>query len=205
MLGESEPKPTEQVTQLLRFWSEGDQKALEKLIPLVYAELHRLARGYMRGERQGHTLQTTALINEAFIRLIEWKNVSWQNRAHFFGISARLMRQVLVDIARSHRRAKRGGDASQVTLNEALIPGGPGRDVVAVDDALKSLEKLDPRKVRIVELRFFAGLSTEETAEVLKLSTRTVDREWSLAQAWLLRELCRDGGEGKQTGRKSKP
>jgi len=203
MPGKPGPESPEQVTQLLRFWSEGDERALEKLIPLVYAELHRLARGYMRGERQGHTLQTTALINEAFIRLIEWKNVSWQNRAHFFGVSARLMRQILVDIARSHRRAKRGGDASQVTLNEALIPGGPGRDVVAVDDALKSLEALDPRKVRIVELRFFAGLSTEETAEVLKLSTRTVEREWSMAQAWLLRELCSNGAEGKRASRES--
>lgn len=188
----------EQVTQLLRSWSEGDQAALEKLIPLVYAELRRLARGYMRGEGEGHILQTTALINEAFVRLIEWKNVSWQNRAHFFGVSAQLMRRVLVDIARSHHRAKRGGDASLVTLNEALIPGGPGSDVVAVNDALKSLEALDPRKARVVELRFFGGLSTEETAEVLKISGRTVEREWSLAQAWLLRELRKCGGEEKK-------
>jgi RNA polymerase sigma factor (TIGR02999 family) len=142
----------------------------------------------MRGERQGHTLQTTALINEAFLRLIDWKKVSWQNRAHFFGVSAQLMRRILVDFARS-RRGKRGGDASRVTLDEALIPAGSGTDVVAVNDALENLEAIDPRKGRIVELRFFGGLSTEETAQVLGVSTRTVEREWSLAQAWLLREL----------------
>lgn len=182
-------QPARNVTQLLRSWSEGDQTALEQLVPLVHAELHRLARGYMRGERQGHTLQTTALVNEAFLRLIDWKNVSWQNRAHFFGVSAQLMRRILVDFARSKRNARRGGDVSRVTLDEALIPAAMGTDVVAVDDALRSLETLDPRKARIVELRFFGGLTTEETAEVMKLSTRTVEREWSLAQAWLLREL----------------
>jgi len=155
---------------------------------MVHGELRRLARGYMRGERQGHTLQTTALINEAFLRLIDWKKVSWQNRAHFFGVSAQLMRRILVDFARS-RRGKRGGDASRVTLDEALIPAGSGTDVVAVNDALENLEAIDPRKGRIVELRFFGGLSTEETAQVLGVSTRTVEREWSLAQAWLLREL----------------
>jgi len=181
---------TTAVTRLLRSWNDGDEQALEKLVPLVYSELRRLARGYMRGERQGHTLQTTALINEAFLRLVDWKNVSWQNRAHFFGVSAQLMRRILVDFARA-RRGKRGGDASRVTLDEALIPAQSGTDVVAVDDALKSLEVMDPRKGRIVELRFFGGLSTEETAEVLKISTRTVEREWSLAQAWLLRELRR--------------
>jgi len=173
----------EQVTQLLRSWSEGNQAALEKLTPLVYGELHRLAKGYMRGEREGHTLQTTALINEAFVRLIDWKSVSWQNRAHFFGISAGLMRRILVDFARSHRSSKRGGEASRVTLDEALIAGGPNTDVVAVDEALKSLEALDARKGQVVELRFFGGLSTQETAEVMKISTRTVEREWSLAQA----------------------
>jgi RNA polymerase sigma factor (TIGR02999 family) len=177
-----------EVTQLLRSWSDGNEVALEKLIPMVHGELRRLARGYMRGERQGHTLQTTALINEAFLRLVDWKNVSWQNRAHFFGVSAQLMRRILVDFARS-RRGKRGGDASRVTLDEALIPAASGTDVVAVNDALQSLEAIDPRKGRIVELRFFGGLSTEETAQVLGVSTRTVEREWSLAQAWLLREL----------------
>jgi len=187
----------EQVTQLLRSWSEGNQAALEKLTPLVYGELHRLAKGYMRGEREGHTLQTTALINEAFVRLIDWKSVSWQNRAHFFGISAGLMRRILVDFARSHRSSKRGGEASRVTLDEALIAGGPNTDVVAVDEALKSLEALDARKGQVVELRFFGGLSTQETAEVMKISTRTVEREWSLAQAWLLRELSSAAGKAK--------
>lgn len=177
-----------EVTQLLRSWSDGNQVALEKLVPLVHGELRRLARGYMRGERPGHTLQTTALINEAFLRLIDWKNVNWQSRAHFFGVSAQLMRRILVDYARS-RRGKRGGDASRVTLDEAVIPVPSGTDVVAVNDALQSLEAIDPRKGRIVELRFFGGLSTEEAAEVLSVSTRTVEREWSLAQAWLLREL----------------
>lgn len=179
----------EDVTRLLRSWSDGDESALERLVPLVYSELHRLARGYMRGERAGHTLQTTALINEAFLRLIQWKDVSWQNRAHFFGVSARMMRRILVSIARAHRSGKRGKDVSRVTLDEAMIPGGPGSDVIAVDEALQSLEALDARKARVVELRFFAGLTTEETAEVMKVSTRTVEREWSLAQAWLLHEL----------------
>jgi RNA polymerase sigma factor (TIGR02999 family) len=179
---------TDEVTELLRSWSDGQQEALERLIPLVYAELRRLARGYMRGEREGHTLQTTALINEAFLRLIDWKNVSWQNRAHFFGVSAQLMRRILVDFARS-RNAKRGGDVSRVILDEALIPAVSRTDVVAVDDALKSLEALDLRKAKIVELRFFGGLSTEETAEFLKISTSTVEREWRLAKLWLVREL----------------
>jgi len=176
-----------ELTHLLRSWSDGDQEALEKLSPIVYGELRRLARGYMRGERQGHTLQTTDLIHEAFLRLIDWKNVSWQNRAHFFGVSAQLMRRILVDFARS-RKARRG-DISHVTLDEASMPAKSKTDVVAVDEALKSLEAIDPRKCRIVELRFFGGLSTQETAQVLKTSTRTVEREWSLAQAWLLREL----------------
>jgi RNA polymerase sigma-70 factor, ECF subfamily len=136
----------ENLTELLRSWSDGDQGALEQLVPLVYAELHRLARRYMRGERQGHTLQTTALINEAFLRLIDWKNVSWQNRAHFFGASAQLMRRILVDFARSRRNAKRGGEVSRVTWDEGLLPAASGTDVVAVDDALKSLEALDSRK-----------------------------------------------------------
>ncbi|MBP1599832.1 MAG: polymerase sigma factor [Acidobacteria bacterium] len=196
---------SQEVTQLLRSWHEGDQAALEKLIPLVYSELRRLARCYMRGEREGHLLQTTALINEAFVRLIEWKGVSWQNRAHFFGVSAGLMRRVLVDIARAQHRAKRGGSLSWVTLHEGAIPGGPARDVVAVDDALKSLEALDPRKGRIVELRFFGGLSTEDTAELLGVSTRTVEREWSLAQAWLLRELKHGVGQGESAGRTRTP
>jgi RNA polymerase sigma-70 factor (ECF subfamily) len=186
------------VTQLLHAWSEGEREALDQLVPLVYAELRRLARGYMRGERQDHTLQTTALINEAFLRLIDWKNANWQSRAHFFGVSAQLMRRILVDFARARRNAKRGGDRSRVTLDEALLPAGSATDVVAVDDALQSLEALDARKGKVVELRFFGGLSTEETAEVLKISTRTVEREWSLAQAWLRRELAKRGGKVKK-------
>src|SRR5207247_2303605 len=144
---------TVEVTQLLRSWSDGDQEALEKLVPLVYGELRHLARGYMRGERRGHTLQTTAVINEAFLRLVDWKNVSWQNRAHFFGVSAQLMRRILVDSARSRRSGRRGRDVSRVTLDEESIPAESVTDVVAVDDALKSLEKIDPRKGKIGEVR----------------------------------------------------
>jgi len=178
------------ITQLLLAWSRGEQAALEQLMPLVHEELHRLARRYMGGERRGHTLQATALVNEAYLRLVDWKNVGWQNRAHFFGVSARLMRRILVDFARSRRSAKRGGDVRRISLEEALIVS-PERDadVVALDDALKSLADIDVRKSEIVELRFFGGLSVEETAEVLKISPRTVMREWSLAQAWLHREL----------------
>src|SRR5438093_8340243 len=155
---------TEEVTQLLRSWSDGDQEALEKLVPLVYAELRRLARGYMRGEREGHTLQTTALINEAFLRLTDWKNVSWQNRAHFFGVSAQPMRRILVDFARA-RNAKRGGGLSRVSLNEDLIPAECRSDGVAVDDALNSLETLGPRYGRRVELRCVARRTIDESAE----------------------------------------
>jgi RNA polymerase sigma-70 factor (ECF subfamily) len=189
----------EEVTELLRSWSDGDESALERLVPLVYAELRRLARGYLRGEHAGQTLQTTALINEAFLRLIQWKGVSWQNRAHFYGVSARIMRRILVSISRAHRSEKRGKGIPQVILDEEMIPGGPGSDVVAVDEALQSLEALDARKARVVELRFFGGLTTEEAAEVLGVSTRTVEREMSLAQAWLLRELGgRIGGQATQ-------
>jgi RNA polymerase sigma factor (TIGR02999 family) len=182
-----------EVTRWLRRWSDGDPAALDQLVPLVDAELRRLAKGYLQGERQDHTLQTTALVNEAFLRLIDWKSVSWQNRAHFFGVSAQLMRHILVDVARARRSRKRGGALSRVTLNEASLAGQPTIDVVAVDDLLRSLEAIDPRKSRIVELRFFGGLDTKETAEVLGLSNRSVEREWNLARAWLLRELQRTG------------
>ena len=192
--------PPEDVTQLLQSWGQGHRESLDKLVPLVYAELHRLARGYMLGEREGHILQPTALINEAFLRLINWKNVSWQNRAHFFGVSAQLMRRILVDFARS-RNAKGGGAVSRVTLNEALSPAELSTDVVAVDEALKSLEALDPRKGKIVELLFFGGLSPKETAEVLKISSRTVEREWNLAKAWLLRELRKGSAKAKASSR----
>jgi RNA polymerase sigma factor (TIGR02999 family) len=186
----------EEVTQLLRSWSDGDETALQRLVPFVYGELHRLARGYLRGEREDHTLQATALINEAFLRLIQWKKVSWENRAHFFGVSAQMMRRILVSVARSHRSGKRGGEISRVTFDETLIPGGTNSDVVAVNEALEQLEALDARKARVVELRFFGGLTSEETTEVMRTSTRTVEREWSLAKAWLLRELTR--GQVKQ-------
>jgi RNA polymerase sigma-70 factor, ECF subfamily len=178
------------ITQLLLAWSDGDQAALEKLTPLVHAELRRLAKGYMRGEQPGHTLQTTALINEAYLRLIDWKNVRWQSRAHFFRVAAQLMRRILVDFARSRHYAKRGGGAQKVSLDEAItIHEDRGAEIIALDDALNSLAKIDERKSRIVELRFFGGLSVEETAEALKTSQRTVEREWNLARAWLYREL----------------
>ncbi len=179
-----------ELTQLLRAWSEGDEQALERLVPLVYSELHRLARHYMAGERAGHTLQTSALVNEAYLRLVDVKNVNWQNRAHFFGVSAQLMRRILVDFSRSRRSLKRGGEILTVPLEEGLIASpGTGADLVALDDALKTLAAMDPRRSRVVELRFFGGLSAEETAEVLKVSAETVLHDWKLAKVWLLREL----------------
>lgn len=187
-----EPSPHE-ITQLLRAWSDGDRDALEKLSPLVYKELHRLAKHYMAGERSGHTLQTTALVNEAYLRLIDWKNVHWQNRAHFFAVSAQLMRRILVDFARSHRQAKRGGDTRQVSLDEALVVSyDRSADLVALDDALNALAEIDPRKSQIVELRFFGGLSVDETAEVLSVSPRTVLQDWAMAKVWLLREISKN-------------
>jgi RNA polymerase sigma factor (TIGR02999 family) len=183
-------RPSEEVTQLLRAWSNGDEGALERLAPLVHKELHRLARRYMAGERPGHTLQVTALVNEAYLRLIDASQMQWQNRAHFFGVAAQLMRQILVDFARSRLSQKRGGEVIQVPLDEALVVSKEKEaDLVALDDALKALGAIDPRRSQLVELRFFGGLSVEETAEVLKTSPRTVLREWSLAQAWLYREL----------------
>jgi RNA polymerase sigma factor (TIGR02999 family) len=182
------------ITQLLVAWNNGDEVALEQLTHLVHAELHRLAKRYMAGERRGHILQTTALVNEAYLRLTDWKNVQWQNRTHFFGLAAQIMRRILVDFARTQQSEKRGGDGLQVSLSEV---GKIGReespDLVALDDALQALEKLDPRKARVVELRFFAGLSLKETAEALKVSVSTVRRDWSLAEAWLYRELSEDG------------
>ena len=184
----STPAPTHDVTQLLVSWGKGDRQSLEKLIPRVYKELHRLARHYMLGERQGHILQTTALVNEAFLRLVDWSQVDWKNRAHFFGVSAQLMRHILVDYARSRDYAKRGAGALHVSLDESIeVPGQRDLDLLALDDALKALAEIDPRKGKIVELRFFGGLSVEEVAEVLQVSSRTVLREWDLAQAWLHR------------------
>ena len=179
-----------EITQLLVAWSDGDEAALEQLSPLVYEELHRLAHRYMRGERPGHTLQTTALVNEAYLRLIDWKNVRWQNRAHFFGVSAQLMRRILVDFARARDYQKRGGALRAVTLNDEVgVTNEKAIDLVALDEALLSLAKLDPRQSKVVELRFFGGLTNEEAAEVLKVSVGTVRRDWSLARAWLHREL----------------
>ncbi|MFN2442679.1 MAG: sigma-70 family RNA polymerase sigma factor [Thermoanaerobaculia bacterium] len=181
-----------EVTQLLNAWCDGSQEALDRLVPLVYEELHRLARQCMRGERPGHTLQTTELVNEAYMRLVDWKNVRWQNRAHFFGVAAQTMRRVLVDFARSRRSVKRGGGKFNVSLGEAAaVSLERGEDFIALDDALETLSALDPRKARIVELRFFGGMSVDEAAEVLEISSRTVMREWSFAQAWLHRELTR--------------
>lgn len=182
--------PAHEITQLLIAWNSGDTAALEKLVPLVHAELHRIARRYMAAERPGHTLQTTALVNEAYLRLIDWKNVQWQNRAHFFGLAAQIMRNILVDFARAHAREKRGCGALQVSLSQAdMMDTESSADLVALDEALRSLEKLHARQARVVELRFFAGLNLEETAEALKVSVGTVRRDWSMAEAWLYREL----------------
>lgn len=181
-----------EITRLLVAWGDGDESALAGLTPLVYEELHRLAHHYMGRERPGHTLQTSALVNEAYVRLIDWKNVHWQSRAHFFAVSAQLMRRILVDFARARGYAKRGGGALAVTLDEAaLVSGDKGADIVALDEALVALAELDARQSRVVELRFFGGLSVEETAEVLKVSPGTVRRDWSLARAWLHRELSK--------------
>ncbi len=182
--------PPHQVTRLLVDWRNGDQGALEQLIPLVHEELRRVARRHMAHERAGHTLQATALVNEAYVRLIDIRQVNWQDRAHFFAMSSRLMRRILVDFARSKGYQKRGGGAQKVSLDEALIVSQePGADLVALDDALTALAGFDARKAQVVEMRFFGGLSVEETAEALKVSVDTVMRDWKLAKAWLLREL----------------
>jgi len=184
-----EPAPNE-ITQLLKDWSGGDQTALDKLMPLVYEELHQLAHQYMRREQAGHMLQTTALINEAYLRLVDQPQIRWENRTHFFGIAARLMRRILVDEARKRNSAKRGGKAIQVSLVDgATVAQEQAANVVALDDALKSLEAIDLRQSEIVELRFFGGLSIEETAEVLKVSPGTVMRDWTFARAWLRNEM----------------
>ena len=179
-----------QVTQLLKAWSEGEPTALEKIMPLVYRELHGMARRYMAHERPGHTLQPTALVNEAYVRLVDSAQANFENRAHFFAVCAQVMRRILVDWARSRQADKRGGDAPRLELDEALVVGeDPGRDLVALDDALKLLNAQDARKGQVVELRFFGGLSVEETAAVLKVSPETVTRDWRLARSWLRREL----------------
>ena len=178
------------VTELLRAWGKGDEAALEQLAPLVESELHRLARKYVRRERPGQPLQTTELVNEVYLRLIDTQQVSWQDRAHFFAVSARMMRRILTDFARSRSYQKRGGGAIHVTWDEALaVSQEPDADIASLDDALNELAMLDPRKTQIVELRFFGGLSVEETAEVLKVSERTVRRDWQFAKSWLMRAL----------------
>jgi RNA polymerase sigma factor (TIGR02999 family) len=187
------------VSGLLRAWSGGDEDALEKLTPMVFDELHRLARRHMRGERPGHSLQATALVNEAYMRLVDYRRMQWQNRAHFFAVSAQLMRRILVEHARRHN-LKRGGGVQHVSLEEAVeVGGGRAMDMVALDDAMNALARLDPRKVQVVEMRFFGGLSVEETAEVLHVSSVTVMRDWSTAKAWLYRELTGGADDGFRT------
>jgi len=183
------PDPNE-ITQLLNAWCEGNQDALEQLVPVVESELYRLARVYLRKETAGNTLQPTALVNEAYLRLIEWNAVKWENRAHFYAIAAKIMRRVLVNQAVARHRQKRGGGAVLVSLTEAgAAAADRSAEVIALDEALNSLAKFDDRKSRVVELRFFGGLDAEETAQVLGISSRTVHREWDLARAWLFREL----------------
>ena len=182
---------TDNLTELLAAWSGGDELALERLAPLVHAELHRLARGYMNRERDGHVLQTSALINEAYVRLINWKEVEWKNRAHFFGVAANMMRRILVDFARQRPRVADGRPAEHLLLDEALtMTTERDADLIALDEALAALARLDERKARIVELRFFGGLTVEETAEVLQIAPITVMREWQKAKAWLYCELA---------------
>jgi RNA polymerase sigma factor (TIGR02999 family) len=179
-----------EVSELLKSWGQGNAVAREKLMPLVYSELHRLAHNYMRHERPGNTLQTSALVNEAYLRLVDQRDMHWKNRAQFFGIAAQLMRRILVDHARTRHAAKRGGDALKVSLDEALVISGQrSAEVVALDEALRGLAVIDQRKSQIVEMRFFGGLSIEEVAEVLKVSPGTVMRDWTLAKAWLRKSM----------------
>jgi len=182
--------PSHDITRLLLAWGAGDQAALDELMPIVYAELRKLARGYMRNQRADHTLQTTALVNEAYLRLIDSSRVNWQNRTHFFAISAALMRRVLVDFARARGSLKRGGEVQKVELDEALVVAQDQKtDLVALDDALKILAEMNPRQSQVVELRYFGGLSEEEIAAHLQISVRTVRRDWSVARAWLYRRM----------------
>ena len=193
-MADTDPKPgrdtTQAVTRLLLQWTDGDAHALDQLLPLVYDELRRLAQSYLRRENLGHTLQSTALVHEAYLRLVDQRNVNWQNRSHFFGIAAQMMRRVLVDHARAHHAAKRGSGGIKVTLDEGLV-AAEQRDVnvIALDEALTRLAEIDPQQTRIVELRFFAGLSIEDTAELLKISPATVKRDWAMAKAWLYGEM----------------
>ncbi len=187
-----------EISQLLRAWGEGNQGALARLIPIVYAELRHLAHRYMRRERPGHGLQTTALVNEAYMRLVDYRRMRWQDRAHFFAVSAQLMRRILVEHAR-RQNLKRGGGVQHISLDEtAIVGGGPAADLVALDDAMNALARLDPRKAQVVEMRFFGGLSVDETAEVLGVSSATIRREWSSAKIWLYSMMT--GGVGDEFG-----
>jgi RNA polymerase sigma-70 factor (ECF subfamily) len=193
---EAQAPDNAEVSGLLRAWSDGDRAALDRLTPIVYDELRRLAGHYMKGERPGHSLQTTALVNEAYMRLVDYKSMQWQNRAHFFAVSSQLMRRILVDHARRHN-LKRGGGVQHVSFEDTAEVGSDrAADLVALDDALHALARVDPRKVQVVEMRFFGGLSVEETAEVLKISPVTVMRDWSTAKAWLYRELTSGATDG---------
>jgi RNA polymerase sigma factor (TIGR02999 family) len=190
--GHAMDSSSHEVTRMLLDWSRGDQQALDRLMPLLYDELRLIARRYLRRERQDHTLQTTALVHEAFIRLIDQQQVSWQNRAHFFAIAAQMMRRILVDHARGQQADKRGGEAPKLSLDEAMdVAEQQAVDLIALDDALSTLTRLDAQQCRIVELRYFGGLTVEETAEALRISPATVKREWSMAKAWLHRELSK--------------
>ena len=186
------PSSSVEVSRLLRAWGDGDQAALNQLTPLVYTELHQIAHRHMRQQLPGQTLQTTALVNEAYLRLVDVEGVRWQDRTHFFAVSAQIMRRILVDSARAHLADKRGGSVPHVQLDESMDASPQSsEDLIALDDALNALEEMDPRKARVVELRFFAGLSVEQTAEALKISAPSVKRDWKLAKAWLTRELSR--------------
>jgi RNA polymerase sigma-70 factor (ECF subfamily) len=183
------PPPREQISRLLRAWAGPDPAARDALVPIVYDELHRLAHHYMRTERTGHTLQTTALVNEAYLRLVDVDRLEWRDRAHFFAMAATMMRRILVDHARGHARDKRGGGVIMTSLDENVAAAAPDVDVLALDAALEKLGQIDARQARLVELRYFAGLTIEEAAEALQISTGTVKREWTIAKAWLYREL----------------
>jgi RNA polymerase sigma factor (TIGR02999 family) len=186
-----------EVTNLLKAWCAGEGAALDRLMPLVYEELHHAARHHMSLENSGNTLQTTALINEVYLRLMDFPNVTWQNRAHFFAVCAKLMRRLLIDLARSRRAQKRGGGAPEAAFDEAFfVPNQPASDILALDEAMNRLAEIDQRKCRVVEMRFFGGLSVEESAEVLNVSTETVKRDWRLAKVWLLRELTSEHRDG---------
>ena len=185
--------PSGELTRLLLAWSAGDEQALDDLLPVVYRELYNIARRYMAAERPDHTLQASALVNEAYLRLVDVRQMQWQNRAHFFGVCAQLMRRILVDFGRRRHYLKRGGGVQPVNLSEDLVIGAQTTNLVALDDALNALAAVDPRKVRVVELRFFAGMTVEETAEVLNVSVDTVVRDWRLAKVWLHRELEKAG------------